>query len=173
MTVSWPKYWTRKFGRKIPPENFSKKKLFFLAMFKNEITTFKKKKFSTKKFFFRFFFKKKFSKMAVKSDWIHVFSWIFFFNRPVFSTASFEHENKTVLSRRIHEIGRFYTIFDLSEAKFTILPGKPSKNPKNNFFLFPTHFLQCFKVVFNIASSIPPHSCILKEPNVHMLTSKG
>ena len=64
----------QKFGRKILPENFSKKKLFFLAMFKNEITTFKKNFIFSKKFFFYIFFQKIFRKMAIKFDWALFFS---------------------------------------------------------------------------------------------------
>ena len=47
-----------KFGSKSGPENFSKKKLFFLAMFKNEITLLKFYFFEN----FRFFSEKYFQK---------------------------------------------------------------------------------------------------------------
>ena len=48
-----PKIWSKN-----PSSKFFKKKLFFLAMFKNEITTFKKKKFWNFRFFLKIFFQK-------------------------------------------------------------------------------------------------------------------
>ena len=61
-------------------EIFSKKKLFFLAMFKNEITTFKNFFFEK----FRFFFAKNFQKIGHKILLGPVFSMIFFFSPASF-----------------------------------------------------------------------------------------
>ena len=74
-----PEIWSKN-----PSSKFFKKKLFFLAMFKNEITTFKKKNFEK----FRFFFAKNFRKSVTKFFWDLFFQWFFFSVRPVFCDGS-------------------------------------------------------------------------------------
>ena len=103
--------------------------------------------------------------MAIKSDWTHVFSRIFFFNGPVFSTASFEHIIETDFVEKISEIGQFFTIFGLSEVKSSFLAGACPKNPKIEFFLVLSVFSYVFERVKNLYGSIPRHRCILKEPS--------
>jgi len=69
-----------KFGSKSGPENFSKKKLFFLAMFKNEITLLKIFFFEN----FRFFSEKYFQKNGHNFFFESVFFMKFFFQQCSF-----------------------------------------------------------------------------------------
>ena len=69
-----------KFRPKSGSKIFSKKKLFFLAMFKNEITTFKKNFFLKNPDFFGNFFQKFRYKIRLGPT----FFMNFFLNRPVF-----------------------------------------------------------------------------------------
>ena len=73
-----------KFWSKSGPKKISKKKLFFLAMFKNEITTLKKIYFWNFRFFWNFFFQKN------VHNFFHgpIFSWIFFSTVYFFLTRS-------------------------------------------------------------------------------------
>ena len=133
------------FGSKSGSKNFSKKKLFFLAMFKNEITTFKKKIFSTKNFFFRFFFKKKFSKMAVKSDWTHVFSWIFFSTDQFFLLLLLSTKTKLFSHEEFTKSAGFIRFLTYLRPNSLFCPGNRQKIQKTIFFFFLLTFYSVLK----------------------------
>ena len=114
-------------------EIFFKKKLFFLAMFKNEITTFKKKNLKI----FRFFFKKKFQKIDHKNRLGPVFSKIFFFIQTSFlqrfSRSLFENWN---LAGKLWKLTVNITFMSSGTPKCSIFEKTSCffKKKKFNFF---------------------------------------